>query len=155
VQPQAKSASALDFQLSKAPFWEFPEYRLRGGPPPSSGKGYLNFYFLYPTHGGYLPLTGIPEMLGDIQLSIPKRRGRPRFANEPTITTTIRVTLKDWEWVKKHPGLQFSALLRSKIHQLENDEENPPNPKSTFVIAARRAGLEDSRVAEILKELPQ
>lgn len=93
-------------------------------------------------------------MIGDIQAAtiVPKRRGRPRFADEPTITTTMRVTLKDWEWVKRHPGLQFSALLRSKIHQLQLDEATPPTPRTEFVKAARKLGWDDQRIADALKE---
>lgn len=91
-------------------------------------------------------------MLGDIQLAVPKRRGRPRFTDEPTTTTTVRVSLKDWEWVKKHPGLQFSAVLRSKIHQLQTEEATPPNPRTDFVKAARRLGWDDQRIKEALQD---
>lgn len=99
-------------------------------------------------------ITGIPEMIGDVKLRVPRRRGRPRFADEPTATTTVRVTVADWNWVKSHPGLEFSALLRAKIHQLKIEETNPPVPRTEFVKAARKLGWNDQRIADALRDTP-
>jgi len=64
------------------------------------------------------------------------------------ILTSVRVTAKEWEWVKSHPGLEFSAILRSRIHQLMRDEQyKTADPKALLVQEWRKMGLKDEEIA--------
>ena len=90
-------------------------------------------------------------MMQDIPLRRPKP-GRQSKHGEPMILTSVRVTAKEWEWVKSHPGLEFSAILRSRIHQLMRDEEyKTADPQALKVQEWRKMGLNDAEIAEHLR----
>jgi len=95
-----------------------------------------------------LPETGISE-IDHPESHHPRRRGRPTQFDEPRVTTTMRVSMKDWSWVKARPGLQFSALLRAKIHELQLDDQ--AGPIARFIRESRKVGLTDADIAPLLK----
>lgn len=41
-------------------------------------------------------------------------RGRPKSVEGPVVTTTVRIPIAEWRWVKDH-GAEFSSLLRKQI----------------------------------------
>jgi hypothetical protein len=90
----------------------------------------------------------------ELRASIVRGPGRPRVSDEEQVTTTVRVTLTEYRFCRER-HLQFTALLRSKIHQLQLEEQaNPQDPRSLFVRAARSIGLDDAEIGVILREHP-
>lgn len=127
------------------------KYVLQGGAPPRTlGTGHTDILIPFALPVLDLPpATGISE-IEELRRQTPKRRGRPKKFDEPTITTTVRVTLKDHSWVL-HNGLEFSAILRAKIHQLQQQQaEGPPDPKVHFVRIARTLGFTDAQIGNML-----
>jgi len=50
------------------------------------------------------------------------RRGRPSKGLGPVVTTTVRVPVDEWKWVKES-GAEFSAILRKGIRREMDLEE--------------------------------
>jgi len=76
------------------------------------------------------------------------RPGRKPTWSGPVRITSVRVPEDDWQWVKQQPGMEFSALLVSKIHELQSDKEN--GPLARFVREARKAGFSDAQIQPLL-----
>lgn len=49
-------------------------------------------------------------------------RGRPKKFDGPAVTTTVRVPIAEWKWVKEHRA-EFSSILRRAIRTLMKEEE--------------------------------
>ena len=64
------------------------------------------------------------------------------------MTTSVRIPVADWEWVKKHPRMEFSALMAAKIHELQLDESSTPTIR--FVREARKFGLTDTQIQAVI-----
>ncbi len=94
------------------------------------------------------------ETATKIRAKIVRAPGRPRISSEPLVTTTVRVTLSEYQYCRDR-HLQFTALLRSRIHTLQVEEQsNPQDVRSQFVRAARLIGIGDQMIGQLLRENP-
>lgn len=50
------------------------------------------------------------------------KRGRESKLG-PVVTTTVRVPVDLWNWVKAHRGAEFSALLRRAIREAQAEDD--------------------------------
>lgn len=64
------------------------------------------------------------------------------------VTTTVRISTGDYQWVREH-RLVMSAILRSKIHELQI--EGTGSTIARFVRIAREFGMTDIEIAPILE----
>lgn len=69
----------------------------------------------------------------------------------PTRVSSFRLREDDWQWVKAHPRMEFSALLAAKIHEMQLDETTGPLPR--FIREARKLGLTDEQLQPLLQAL--
>jgi hypothetical protein len=46
----------------------------------------------------------------------------PRRTDRPRTRVTLALDVEDYEWVKKQPGLEFSAILARGIHHLRAEQ---------------------------------
>ena len=65
-----------------------------------------------------------------------RRRGRPKILAKPAYTTSVRVDVKKYEWLKKkalfHPKeYNLSRIVDTALEQLmkADEQDRPPTPK--------------------------
>ena len=77
------------------------------------------------------------------------KRGRPVKWDGPTTVTSCRIPSDLWQFVKRHKGMEFSALLAAKI--LETRQQEGMTLEARLVLYLRKYGLNDLQIAEVMR----